>query len=476
MGGQPRSRWATEGDFEKWRPKITRLYMVEGRVLRDVMKIMEEKHDFHATAKMYKQRILKWGLRKYKKKPDGPSKSEDQQVIVFQSQRQGSSGASSRTVSSGTEVGDMDVTELSTLHRDQDRARTVATGKRLHVNAAVSQRLSSPDVFTLPEEVILLSRHFGAGLLDQGHWGEFKGHNPESNKWWGRTILATQFLDIGKYKQAFNTLNQSFEQFSLLLDNPDPGLIQCAYLIALQLDDHQLGQKFLSFASEMASIKLPARHPLRIVLSKLRSAGTQQLRRHVLQILEVYIEALENRLGPSHSCVLVLYENMYDTLDFLSTERSMNFVETQTIQARQWGQIERLDAAGQVAEAQSARLALAFTYWRQDMFVEAETINDKVLEWLTTHDKSEYAKELDLWDSYHMRFRCKEKMGTKEEVTRVGREYINALIQGKGWENKRTAVAIGWLQKYYKVHGHMEEANELEKEVEAASRASGLLE
>lgn len=49
MGGQPRSRWATEGDFEKWRPKITRLYMVEGRVLREVMKIMEEKHDFHAT-------------------------------------------------------------------------------------------------------------------------------------------------------------------------------------------------------------------------------------------------------------------------------------------------------------------------------------------------------------------------------------------------------------------------------------------
>lgn len=49
MGSGQRSRWATEGDFDKWRPTITRLYMEEGKVLREVMKIMEDKHDFHAT-------------------------------------------------------------------------------------------------------------------------------------------------------------------------------------------------------------------------------------------------------------------------------------------------------------------------------------------------------------------------------------------------------------------------------------------
>lgn len=43
------TRWAADGDFEKYRNTITRLYMDEHRVLRDVMHIMEREYDFYAT-------------------------------------------------------------------------------------------------------------------------------------------------------------------------------------------------------------------------------------------------------------------------------------------------------------------------------------------------------------------------------------------------------------------------------------------
>lgn len=43
------TRWAADSDFEKYRNTITRLYMDEHRVLRDVMHIMEREYDFYAT-------------------------------------------------------------------------------------------------------------------------------------------------------------------------------------------------------------------------------------------------------------------------------------------------------------------------------------------------------------------------------------------------------------------------------------------
>jgi hypothetical protein len=42
-------KWATFADWKHHRAEITRLYRDENRVLRDVVEIMQEKHDFQAT-------------------------------------------------------------------------------------------------------------------------------------------------------------------------------------------------------------------------------------------------------------------------------------------------------------------------------------------------------------------------------------------------------------------------------------------
>lgn len=45
----PRRRWAESGDWDSVRSLITKMYKVEGRPLKEVMRIMETEHQFLAT-------------------------------------------------------------------------------------------------------------------------------------------------------------------------------------------------------------------------------------------------------------------------------------------------------------------------------------------------------------------------------------------------------------------------------------------
>lgn len=45
----PRRRWAESGDWDPFRSLITKMYKVEGRPLKEVMRIMETEHQFLAT-------------------------------------------------------------------------------------------------------------------------------------------------------------------------------------------------------------------------------------------------------------------------------------------------------------------------------------------------------------------------------------------------------------------------------------------
>ncbi|KAH6645464.1 hypothetical protein BKA67DRAFT_113182 [Truncatella angustata] len=454
-------QWATPEDFDRWRDLIVKLYMEDNRGLKEVKDMMANEHGFHATMKMYKYRLAKWNIHKYKKQ------GKDSKMGTKASSTSAQKGRPPRLIVVRPFEYEKPTRPSSIVARPLGlRGRPGNIVAKRQMQTPSSQRLSTPEVLRLPEEVIQLSFRLGTGLIDLGLWNSrTEMENPESNKWWGRMILSSQFFDLKKYKQAFETLNTEFDRFASLLEHPDPGLLQGAYLAVLQLDP-QVARRFLEFAAEMAAIKLPALHPLRILLSRLNQTDMQELRHYAHQILESYLAALETKLGPSNSGVLVLYENLYDTLDFLSHEKGLHFVDPGAIHQRQLFQIQKLEALGLIPEAQSARIALAFAFWRHGSWEDAEQINDGVLEWLQTHPKEQHSKKLDLWDSLYLRFRCKTKIGTMEDVTRVGREYIDTLERDVGPHNKRVIAAIGHLQEYYKDSGYLKEAEELESAME----------
>ncbi|KAI0601053.1 Clr5 domain-containing protein [Biscogniauxia sp. FL1348] len=58
----------TETEWDAMYPHIVRLYIGEQLILSEVMRIMEARYNFKATQSMYKKRISKWQLHKYKRK------------------------------------------------------------------------------------------------------------------------------------------------------------------------------------------------------------------------------------------------------------------------------------------------------------------------------------------------------------------------------------------------------------------------
>ncbi|GAW13964.1 hypothetical protein ANO14919_033560 [Xylariales sp. No.14919] len=62
----------TEREWNAMYPHIVRLYLGEQRILEEVMQIMETRYNFKATQSMYKKRIGRWQLHKYRrrKRPD----------------------------------------------------------------------------------------------------------------------------------------------------------------------------------------------------------------------------------------------------------------------------------------------------------------------------------------------------------------------------------------------------------------------
>ncbi|KAK3292264.1 uncharacterized protein B0H64DRAFT_225362 [Chaetomium fimeti] len=58
------SKQHTEVEWAAVYPHIERLYLREGRKLRHVRAVMEEKYQFKASPQMYKKRFAKWGFRK----------------------------------------------------------------------------------------------------------------------------------------------------------------------------------------------------------------------------------------------------------------------------------------------------------------------------------------------------------------------------------------------------------------------------
>ncbi|KAI1633695.1 Clr5 domain-containing protein [Biscogniauxia mediterranea] len=58
----------TEAEWDAMYPHIVRLYIGEQLILSEVMRTMEARYNFKATQSMYKKRISKWQLHKYKRR------------------------------------------------------------------------------------------------------------------------------------------------------------------------------------------------------------------------------------------------------------------------------------------------------------------------------------------------------------------------------------------------------------------------
>ncbi|KAI3324296.1 hypothetical protein HD806DRAFT_494655 [Xylariaceae sp. AK1471] len=88
LGGSGRSnalvnKQHTEKEWDAMYPHIVRLYLGEQLMLSEVMCIMETRYKFKATQAMYKKRMRRWQLRKYKRRNrPGAEEAESTTAVV----------------------------------------------------------------------------------------------------------------------------------------------------------------------------------------------------------------------------------------------------------------------------------------------------------------------------------------------------------------------------------------------------------
>ncbi|KAK4096551.1 hypothetical protein N658DRAFT_501448 [Parathielavia hyrcaniae] len=63
-------------DWEPWKGILYELYITQNRILRDIIDIMDTKHNVRATPKMYKNQFARWGFFKYAIKGRPRAKAE----------------------------------------------------------------------------------------------------------------------------------------------------------------------------------------------------------------------------------------------------------------------------------------------------------------------------------------------------------------------------------------------------------------
>lgn len=105
-------------------------------------------------------------------------------------------------------------------HRYQQYTRSSLNSLQ-HVVAPGPQRLKAPDTFSLPEEIMLLTRQLVAGSHDRGMWAT-DNHNQlifstdTLVKWDHQLALGRRLLFTRKFKHAFKVLDSAFSMLGQL--------------------------------------------------------------------------------------------------------------------------------------------------------------------------------------------------------------------------------------------------------------------
>jgi hypothetical protein len=148
-----------------------------------------------------------------------------------------------------------------------------------------------PDHLRLPEAVIHISHQFIAGGCE-GIWAQNKTTrcvaSPATIDWNCKTFAAVALTQRGEWEQAFDVLNNCFDQFKILLAAPTPGLFSDLYILLIGLP-RDIATKLLEYAAQFSRIVLPGNHPLSLALTKLNQAGIDKVHEHAWVILSSHL-------------------------------------------------------------------------------------------------------------------------------------------------------------------------------------------
>ncbi|KAJ2984328.1 hypothetical protein NUW58_g6096 [Xylaria curta] len=259
--------WAHPEDWDAYRSIMTDLYMNRRKTMKDVKKIMENQHNFHATLRMYKMRFKKWGLAKNIKSKPGL-------VEDVRPERP-------RRPSMSEQKSNPPIAPRMGIRRVENHA-SIQSFQQLWTQSAI-RNMAPPDCYKFAESTSYFIQMYFKSIGFPG---------PESSTVYKRMVITTvgvEWMDFlttarvllafGHTQRAMRLIDVCCHQYRSLLRSQDMSTMGITLTAVRRLLHHNSGlaAAFLNFVCKMAEIVLGTFHPLSMLLHKLKEAGLNHL-------------------------------------------------------------------------------------------------------------------------------------------------------------------------------------------------------
>ncbi|KAI2633372.1 hypothetical protein GGS21DRAFT_491097 [Xylaria nigripes] len=461
--------WAKTKDWVHHRSLIIALYRDQNKTLKETRMIMEEKHQFHATTRMYKSRFEKWGIEKKIKSRD-----------AVEIHRQLSLRAKAGKKYSVAYVGGRKITN-DRLQRYRYRAHPKIVDQFLMIDEelaipteqisapsrvvcrtpspapedppTLSPQLADPIDLKVPHECMQILRNYIATSVEAGAWqASDTAPVPDAFTWAHYLAMSQGLIAHRRINEGVALLQICGYQYKTQLRNPDPFFWLATYKAALLLSykDMSLGEKFFRFASSSCSRILLPDHPFNQVWSRLMVTGLPGLQRYAAALFQSYLMIWKQQVG-----LLPLDETRLVQMGFVFIQLqcsgmiSYNFAK-ETLEAMM--DLLSCSVFSQFL-LQEAKFRMACLFLEQNRLDEAEAVTGQILTWLDSLHKPEDTEFVHLlckclWTM----FEIKEKKGNLDEASATGLRLVRLCRDTYGLVHLQTIDAVSALESFYKRH------------------------
>ncbi|GAP92477.1 hypothetical protein SAMD00023353_8200150 [Rosellinia necatrix] len=458
--------WATANDWANHRPLITSLYRDQNKTLKETKKIMEEKHGFSATVRMYKARFAQWGIQKKIRAEDAI------EIFRQQSAREAAGRPSTAFYIGGRRISPdrirryryrapPNVSERILKVEKNHDTEISPTSSRIHCRTPspgpddppiLHARMEDPADLKIHQEFTLIVRNYIVASVEGGLWQASSASPvPDAFTWAHYLATSRGLIAHNRTNEGFQLLNACFAQYKSHLLSPDPFFWLATYKAALLLGegDTRLANMFLQHASDLTSTVLPSGHPFNHFWARVKRTGLQGLQQHAALLFESYLSVWKEKVGllPPDRKSLIQMAFVFIQLH-CSGMISYNF----TRDALE-GMMEVLSGSlsGQFL-LQEAKFRMACLFLEERKFDKAEAVAGEILAWITRVQES----DTDEFEVDHLRCKClwtifeiEDKRGNIERATQVGEYLVELCSDTYGRAHLQTMDAISALESFY---------------------------
>ncbi|KAL3291736.1 hypothetical protein RB213_000522 [Colletotrichum asianum] len=359
---------------------ITRLYKDENRPLKEVKQIMETEYFFHATERMYKTRIKRWGLDKkfkeaeilamlkHKRYRDAVGKdtrfairNQDVdwgRVVHYLKRRPDLQDTLRLSAAAGSDKyvvqWDRVVQYLSERPDLREGLEAVARLDLVcRTPSPVPEPLDPAPGLRFADEILRILGGFFDGVFQDSVWSVVdgalctRGRRPSRkrlNKWCGVMGGVYELLGRGETEAATAILKNEYNFIKWIVQNSDPELTYFLCYNVLQQPPH-VSDVLVPYACGMYAAVLGERHPLTLIWRRIRAAGTADrvgILSAMVRYTSLYLETRLDVLNVTMNWIHRLQGQLLQVLGETGGNDFQRIVTMYTRAAREYADVGRL--------------------------------------------------------------------------------------------------------------------------------------